>query len=71
MNQAELIGFVRARGLGVIASRGPNGSPQATLVGIAATDQGELVVDCPRGSRKFANIERNPSIALVVGWTTR
>ncbi len=68
MNQDELIDFVRARGLGVIASRGPNGSPQAALVGIAATDQGELVFDCSRGSRKFANIERAPSIALVVGW---
>lgn len=68
MNQAELIDFVRARGLGVIASRGPDGSPQAALVGIAATDQGELVFDCSRGSRKYANIERDPSIAVVVGW---
>ena len=68
MNQTELIDFVRARGLGVIASSGPDGSPQAALVGIAATDHGELVFDCSRDSRKYANIERDPSIALVVGW---
>jgi len=68
VNQAELIDFVRARGLGVIASSGPDGSPQAALVGIAATDHGELVFDCSRDSRKYANIERDPSIALVVGW---
>jgi len=37
MDRRELIDFVRARGLGVIASRGPDGSPQAALVGIAAT----------------------------------
>lgn len=35
MDRRELIGFVRARGLGVIASCGPNGSPQAALVGSA------------------------------------
>jgi len=43
MDRRELIDFVRARGLGVIASRGPDGSPQAALVGIAATDRGEIV----------------------------
>jgi PPOX class probable F420-dependent enzyme len=68
MNQAELIAFVRARGLGVVASRGPAGSPQAALVGLAATEQGELVFDCSRDSRKYANIERDPDVAVVVGW---
>jgi PPOX class probable F420-dependent enzyme len=68
MDKMELVEFVRARGLGVLATRGSDGSPQAALVGIAATDQGELVFDCLRGSRKYANIERHPSVALVVGW---
>ena len=68
VDQRELIDFVRARGLGVIASRGPDGSPQAALVGIAATDRGEIVFDCSRRSRKYANIARDPAIALVVGW---
>lgn len=68
MDLAEVIDFVRARGLGVVASRGPFGSPQAALVGIAATDQGELVFDCSRSSRKYANIESDPTVALVVGW---
>ena len=68
MDRGELIDFVRARGLGVVASRGPDGSPQAALVGIAATDQGELVFDCSRDSRKYANIKRNSAVALVVGW---
>jgi len=68
MDRRELIDFVRVRGLGVIASRGPDGSPQAALVGIAATDQAEIVFDCSRGSRKYANIARDPAVALVVGW---
>ncbi len=40
MNRAELVRFVRARGLAVIATRGPGGAPEAALVGIAATDEG-------------------------------
>lgn len=68
MDRRELIDFVRARGLGVVASRGPDNSPQAALDGIAATDQGEIIFDCARRSRKYANIERDPVVALVVGW---
>lgn len=68
MNRAELIEFVRICGLAVVASRGADGSPQAALVGIAATDQGELIFDCSRGSRKFSNIERDPAVAVVIGW---
>jgi PPOX class probable F420-dependent enzyme len=68
MDLAELIGFVRARGLAVVASRGPDGAPQAALVGIAATDRGELVFDCSRRSRKYTNVERDARVAVVVGW---
>ncbi len=68
MDRAELVGFVRSRGLAVVATRGPDGAPQAALVGIAATDTGELVFDCSRESRKYVNIERHPEVAVVVGW---
>ena len=69
MNKAELAAFVRSRGLGVVASRGPSGSPQAALVGLAATDRGELVFDCSRDSRKYVNIAQHPEVAIVIGWT--
>lgn len=68
MDQAGLIEFVRACELGVVASLGPEGSPQAALVGLTATDRGELVFDCSRGSRKYVNIQRDPAVAVVVGW---
>jgi PPOX class probable F420-dependent enzyme len=68
MDRTEMIEFVRARGLAVVASRGPDGAPQAALVGIAATDVGELIFDTSRDSRKYANIERHPQVAVVVGW---
>lgn len=68
MNREQLVRFVRERGLAVLATRGPDGSPQAALVGIAATDQAEIVFDTSTGSRKFRNIEQHDRVALVIGW---
>jgi PPOX class probable F420-dependent enzyme len=63
----ELVAFARQRGLAVLATRGPNGEPQAALIGVAATDQGEIVFDTTRSSRKYRNIAADPRVALVVG----
>ncbi len=70
MDRAGLITFVRERGLAVIASQGPQGTPQAALVGVAATDDAEIVFDTSGSTRKVANIEREPqSPSLWVGTT--
>lgn len=68
MDRANLIEFVRQRGLAVVATRGPDGAPQAALVGIAVTDRGELVFDTAAGSRKCRNLEAFPRVAVVIGW---
>jgi len=68
MNRSELITFIRQRGLAVVATRGPQGTPQAALVGVAATDLAEIVFDSSATSRKYANIERDPEVAVVIGW---
>jgi general stress protein 26 len=51
----------------VIATRGPGGAPQAALIGVAATDQAEIVFDTTTTSRKYRNINADPRVALVVG----
>jgi PPOX class probable F420-dependent enzyme len=61
------VAFVRARGLAVIATRGQDGTPQAALIGVAATDQAEIVFDTIKTSRKYRNINADPRVALVVG----
>ncbi len=68
MNREELVRFIRERGLAVLATRGPDGSPQAALVGIAATDQAEIIFDTSIQSRKYGNIRRHNRVALVIGW---
>jgi PPOX class probable F420-dependent enzyme len=68
VNRAQLVEFVRQRALAVVATRGPDGAPQAALVGIAATDRGELVFDTASRSRKCSNLRAFPRVALVIGW---
>ena len=68
MNRAGLIEFVRARGLAVVATRTQEGDPEAALVGITATDGGDLVFDTSRRSRKYANLQADQRVAVVIGW---
>jgi general stress protein 26 len=68
VDQRQFIDFVRHRGLAVIATRGADGAPQAALIGITATERGELVFDTSRGSRKYHNLSAFAQVALVIGW---
>lgn len=68
MNRQDIVDFVRTCALGVVATQGPNGHPQAALVMIAVTERAEIIFDTGRDSRKYANLQRSPQIAIVVGW---
>ena len=51
-----------------MATRTRDGDPEAALVGITATDRGELVFDTSRHSRKYANLQADQRVAIVIGW---
>jgi pyridoxine/pyridoxamine 5'-phosphate oxidase len=68
MTRAELITFLRAQKWAVVASVGAGGEPQAAVVGVAITDELELVFDTLGSTRKAANLARDPRIAVVIGW---
>ena len=61
--------FVAAQQLAVVATLGPDGAPQAALVGIALTDRFELVFDSVESSRKISNLRRDHRVAVVIGGT--
>ena len=65
---AELVAFIRAHKWGVVASTGPSGEAQAAVVGIAVTDDLEIVFDTLGSTRKAANLRRDPRVAVVIGW---
>jgi pyridoxine/pyridoxamine 5'-phosphate oxidase len=67
MDLGELAAFVNTVKLGVVATTGSAGEPQAALVGIAATDRGELVFDTSESARKYRNVQRTSRVAVVVG----
>ena len=64
---AALAAFVRAHPTAVLATRDDDGHPQAALLGVAALDDGTLVVDSAEHARKVANVRRDPRVAVALG----
>lgn len=70
MDMSVLHAFMARQRLGVVSSTGPDGRPQAALVGIAVTPKLEIVFDTVDTSRKYANLTARPACAVVLGWST-
>ncbi|WP_433965280.1 pyridoxamine 5'-phosphate oxidase family protein [Tunturiibacter gelidiferens] len=68
MTKAELYGFLAGHTLGVVGSISAEGAPQSALVGIAVTEDLEIVFDTLNTTRKYKNLTSNPKACLVVGW---
>jgi pyridoxine/pyridoxamine 5'-phosphate oxidase len=68
MTRQELLAFLRRYRIAVEATVGRDGAPQAAVVGIAVSDELELIFDTLESTRKCANLRSNPRVALVVGW---
>ncbi|HWB26237.1 MAG TPA: pyridoxamine 5'-phosphate oxidase family protein [Chitinophagaceae bacterium] len=68
MTKQFIYHFIRQHTLAVIATSYPANTPEAALIGIAATPQLEIVFDTVKSSRKYQNMVQNPRVALVIGW---
>jgi uncharacterized pyridoxamine 5'-phosphate oxidase family protein len=64
----DVLRFLQAQRSGVIATAALDGRPEAALVDIATTAQGEIVFETTSATRKFGNLRDNPRVAFVVGW---
>lgn len=69
MTKADVYRFVLQCKLGVLSSIGSLGTPQSALVGIAVSENLEIVFDTVKSSRKYANLIANPGCSFVFGWT--
>lgn len=67
MDPRALLSFLRQHRLAVQATVSPAGGPQAALVGVAFTDQFEVIFDTVDSTRKLQNLRRNPRLAFVIG----
>jgi len=67
ITRAALLDFLRSRRYAVQSSLHPSGAPQSAVVGIAVSDDFEIVFDTLATSRKGQNLRRRGAIALVIG----
>ena len=51
-----------------MASISKDSLPEAAVVGIAVMKDLKIIFDTVSTSRKYQNLIKNPSIALVIGW---
>jgi general stress protein 26 len=70
MTLSDLLPFLRRHRYAVQASVTPIGAPQAAVVGIAVSDDLEIVFDSLESTRKVQNLRRNPAVSLVIGGCT-
>ena len=66
MTRSQLVSLLRAHRLAVEATSHASGGPQAAVVGIAVTDDCEIIFDTVTTSRKYENLRRDPRCAIVV-----
>lgn len=67
ITRTALLAFLRSHRYAVQASTHPTGAPQGAVVGIAVSDDFEIVFDTLGSSRKAENLRERPQIAFVVG----
>jgi pyridoxine/pyridoxamine 5'-phosphate oxidase len=69
MRESDLYRFIAQGKLGVLSSVSPSGAPQSALVGIAVTEDLQIVFDTVKTSRKYGNLKARPACSFVFGWT--
>ncbi len=69
ISPAALLRYMREQPLAVQSSAPATGRPQSAVVGIAVTDDFEVVFDADAESRKVRNLRQASGIAVVIGGT--
>lgn len=67
LTRAALLLFLRRHRLAVQSSAARSGGVQAAVVGIAVSDDFEIVFDTLESTRKANNLATDPRIAFVIG----
>jgi hypothetical protein len=69
MTKTELLTFMRSNHHAVQATVSVAAAAQASVVGIAVSDDLEIVFDTVATTRKIQNLRSNPAISFVIGGT--
>jgi hypothetical protein len=67
IRRAALLAFLRSHRYAVQSSVHESGAAQSAIVGVAVSDDFEIVFDTIRTSRKARNLRQRPHVAFVIG----
>ena len=68
MTKGFFYDFMRQHRLAVLSYVSGDGKPMSAVVGIAVSEDLELVFDAVKSSRKYRAIIANANVSLVIGW---
>jgi pyridoxine/pyridoxamine 5'-phosphate oxidase len=68
MDKAKIYDFMKQHKLAVVSTVTTDGMPESAVIGIAVSEDLQVVFDARKTSRKYENILQNPNVALVIGW---
>ena len=66
--QRVIFDFIKSQPIGILATINGAGTPEASAMAISQTDKLELIFQTPDTTRKYANLQNNPHVAVVFGW---
>ena len=67
MDRSGIYAFMSGFKYGVVSSVAKDSTPQSALVGIAVSEELEIVFDTVNSSRKYKNLVEQPRCSVVVG----
>ncbi len=65
--KSKILAVFKRYTLGVLSTVALDNLPESALVGFGETEDLELVFGCFNSTRKYKNLQNNPSISFVVG----
>ncbi len=68
MTLKDVLQFIQEHDLAVLATSGPDNTPQAAILEFTALDDATILIDTLKTSRKYHNMKSNSKVALVIGW---
>lgn len=60
--------FIAGQKLAVVSTVNSDSKPESAVVGIAVSENLEIIFDTVKTARKYGNILNNANVALVIGW---
>ncbi|HTE22030.1 MAG TPA: pyridoxamine 5'-phosphate oxidase family protein [Candidatus Limnocylindria bacterium] len=64
-----ILDFISQQSLATVSTVTPDGKPEAAVIGFGQTKDLEIIFGTDNSTRKYQNLQTNPSVALVIGWS--